>query len=46
MNPVYSDIPVSYNSVTVNQHAQYQDPETEAANSAIIKFIIYTCAVK
>ncbi len=28
------------------QWAQYQDPETEAAkwNSAIIHFIIYTCA--
>lgn len=37
----------SYNSVTENQHAQYQDPETEAeaakSNSDIINFIIYTC---
>ncbi len=39
-------VPVSYDSVTVSQHAQYQDPGTEAAewNSAIINLIIYTCA--
>ncbi len=31
--------------MTVSQHAQYQDPETEAAewNSAIIHFTIWTC---
>ncbi len=36
---------VSHASVTVSQHAQHQDPETEAAkwNSAVIHFIIYTC---
>ncbi len=33
-------------SVTVSQHAQYQDPESEATkwNSAIINLIISTCA--
>lgn len=32
--------------MTVNQHAQYQDPKPEAANwnSDIIHYIIYTCA--
>lgn len=32
--------------MTGSQHAQYQNPETEAAkwHSAIINFIIYTCA--
>ncbi len=37
---------ISHYSVTVNQYEQYQDAETEAAkwNSAIFKFIIYTCA--
>ena len=32
--------------MTVSQHAQYQDPETESDtwDSAIIHFIIYTCA--
>ncbi len=42
----YSSVSVSHDGVTVSQHAQYQDPETEAAkwNSAIIDFIIYTCA--
>ncbi len=32
--------------MTVSRHAQYQDPETEAAkwNSAISDFIIYACA--
>ncbi len=32
--------------MTVSQHAQYQDIDAEAAkwNSAIIHFIIYTCA--
>ncbi len=42
----YLSVPVSQDSVTVSQHEQYQDPETEAAkwNSAIIHFIIYTCA--
>ena len=32
-------------SVTVSQHAQYQDPETTAAkwNAASINCIIYTC---
>ena len=41
-----SSVPVSHDSVTVSQHTQYQDPETEAAkwNSAIVSFIIYTCA--
>ncbi len=36
---------VSHDSVTVRQHEQYHNPETEAAtwNSAIIHFIIYTC---
>ncbi len=42
----YSSVPVSHDNGTASQHAQYQDPETEAAkwNSAIIHFIIYTCA--
>lgn len=41
----YSSAPVSNDSVTVIQHAQYQDTEVEAAkwNSAIVQFIIY-CA--
>ncbi len=40
-----SSVPVSHDSVTVGQHARYQDPETEAAkwNPAIINFIIYLC---
>ncbi len=35
-----SGVPVSYDGVTVSQHAQYQDPETKAAkwNSAIFNF--------
>ncbi len=28
---VGSDVPVSHDSVAVSQHAQYQDPEAEAA---------------
>lgn len=42
----YSNIPVSHDSVTARQHAQYQGLETEAAkrNPAIINCIIYTCA--
>ena len=42
----HSSVPVSHDSVTVSQRAQYQDPETEATkwNSAVINFIIYTCA--
>ncbi len=42
----YLSVPVSHDSVTVSQHAQYEDPETEAAKikSAINKFIIYICA--
>ncbi len=41
-----SSVPVRHDSVTVSQHEQYQDPETEAAkwNSVIINFIIHTCA--
>lgn len=37
----YSSVPVSHDSVTVSQHAQYYDPDTEAAkeNSAIINLI-------
>lgn len=35
-----SDDPVSYDSVTVSQHAQYKDPETE---EAIFNKLIYTC---
>ncbi len=33
--------------MTVSLRAHYQDPETEAAtwNSAVIHFIIYTCAI-
>ncbi len=33
--------------MAMRQHAQYRDPETEAAkwNSAFISFIIYTCAL-
>ncbi len=40
----YSSVPLRRDSVTVGQHAQYQDPEPEAAkwNSAIIHFIYYT----
>ncbi len=43
MDLLYSSVPVSRGSVTVSQHGQYQNPETEAAkwNSAIID--IYTC---
>lgn len=39
-------VPVMNYIVTVNQHAQPQEPDTEAAkgNSAIIIFIVYTCA--
>ncbi len=42
----YSSVPVSHGNVTVSQHAQYQDLETEAnkQNSAIIHFIAYTQA--
>ncbi len=42
----YSSVPASHDSVTVSQHAQHQDPETEAAEgiSAIINLIIYICA--
>ena len=41
-----SSVPVSRDSVTVSQHAQSQDPETEADkwNSAIVRFIICTWA--
>jgi len=37
----------SHVSVTVSQHAQYQDRESEAAkwNSATTNFIIYLCAL-
>ncbi len=44
MAPFYSSVPVSHDSVTVSQHAQNQDPESEAAewNLAIITFISYT----
>ncbi len=43
---LYSSVPLCHDSVTVNQHAQCYDPETEAAkwNSAIIHFIIYAGA--
>lgn len=36
------NVTVSWDSVTPSQHAQYQQPETEAAeqSSAIIHFII------
>lgn len=36
---------MSQQVMTVSQHAQHQDPETEAAkwNSAIVHFITYTC---
>ncbi len=46
MAPFYSSVPVCHDSVTVSQYARYKDPETEAAkwNSAVIHFIIYTCA--
>ncbi len=46
MAPFHSRAPVGHDSVTASQHAQHQDPETEAAkwNSAIINLIIYTCA--
>lgn len=42
----YSSAPVSNDSVTVIQHAQYQDTEVEAAkwNSAIVNCLNYTCA--
>lgn len=35
-----------YDSVTVSQHSQYQDPQSEASkwNPAIIDPNIYTCA--
>ncbi len=41
MAPFYSNATVNHDSVTVSQHAQYQDHETDAAkwNSAIIHFI-------
>ncbi len=43
----YSSVPVMHDSVTVSQHAQHQDRKTWATkwNSAIIHFIIYTCAL-
>ncbi len=43
MASLYSSVPVSHDSVTVNQH---QDPETEAAKwkSAIIHLMMNTCA--
>ena len=39
--------PVSLDSITVSQHAQYQSPETEGAkwNSAMFNFISSTCAL-
>ena len=42
----FSSVPLSRDSVTVSCHAQYQDPENEAAkwNSAVINYIIYICA--
>ncbi len=42
----YLSVTVSHVRETVSQHAQYQDPETEAAkgNVAIINFITHTCA--
>lgn len=41
-----SSVPVRHNSVAVIQHVQYKAPEPEAQmlNSAIVKFIICTCA--
>lgn len=43
---VYSSVPLSHASVMVSRHEQHHEPETEAAgwNSAIINFVIYTCA--
>ncbi len=45
MAPFCSSVPVSHASMTVSEHEQYQDPETEAAkwNSAMFRFVIYTC---
>lgn len=39
----YSNVPVSHDSVSMSQHAQYQDSETEAAewNVALINFAIH-----
>ncbi len=47
MAPFYSSVPVSGDSVTVSQHAQYLDPQTDAAkwNSAVINLIICYTAV-
>lgn len=44
MATFYSSVPLSHDNVTVSQHEQYNDPETEAAmwNSFIIVIIIYT----
>lgn len=44
MTQFYSSIPAD-ESVTVNLHAQYQEPETESAqwNSATFNLTVYTC---
>ena len=44
MTHLYHSVSVSHDNVTVNQHAQYQDPETEATwwNSVVIKGAIYS----
>lgn len=46
MAPFYLSVSLNHVSVKVSQHAQYQNPEIEAANgySAVINFIIHTCA--
>ncbi len=46
MTLFYSSVPASHDGVSISQHAQHKDPDTEAAkwNSAIINFIIYICA--
>ena len=42
----YLIVPLSHESVTVSRQGQYQERETELAkwSSAIIHFVIYTCA--
>lgn len=45
-NCIRASVPVNHDNMTVSQHVQYQDHETEADkwNSAIIHFLFYACA--
>lgn len=44
IDPLYSNVPVIHDSVTVIQHTKHQTPESDAAkwNLTIISFIIHT----